>query len=52
MDATFREEENASYASQGHLRIVLNSSLKYIGIAAYVKDGGVVIVCEYSDIPN
>ena len=52
LDATFREEENASYASQGHLRIVLNSSLKYIGIAAYVKDGGVVIVCEYSDIPK
>ena len=52
LDATFREEENAPYASQGHLRIVLNAPLKYIGIAAYVKDGGVVIVCEYSDIPN
>jgi len=52
LDATFREEENAPYAKQGHLRNVLNSLLKYTGIGAYVYKGWVVVVCEYSDVPN
>ena len=52
LDAIFKEEENAPYAYQGHLRIGLSPALKYIGIAAYVKDGGLVVVCEYSDVPN
>ena len=52
LDATFREEENAPYAQQGHLRIELNSMLKYIGIGAYVYKGWVVVVCEYSDVPD
>ncbi len=52
LDATFREEEEAPYARQGHLRIVLNESLKYIGIGAYVYKGAIVVVCECSDIPQ
>ena len=52
LDATFREEEDAPYARQGHLRIVLNEALKYTGIGSYVYKGAVVVVCEYSDIPN
>ena len=52
LDATFREEEEAPYARQGHLRIILNEALKYTGIGAYVYKGAVVVVCEYSDFSN
>ena len=52
LDATFRNEEERDYSGQGHLRIELSPSLKYIGIGAYVYKGWLAVVCEYSDIPN
>ena len=52
LDGTFRNEEAGNYAQQGHLRIELNAALKYIGIGAYVYNDRIVVVCEYSDLPN
>ncbi len=50
LDSTYRCEESLRYESQGHLRIVLNSLLKYIGTGAYVYKGYLVTVSEYSDV--
>lgn len=52
LDATFRNEESLSFDRQGHLQVVLNGGLNYIGIGAYCYQGYIVVVCEYSDIPN
>ena len=52
LDATFRQEEPAEYALQGHLRVSLSPTVNYIGIGAYFYQGYIVVVCEYSDIPN
>ena len=52
LDSTYRCEESSPYELQGHLRIVLNSDLKYIGTGAYVYKGYLVTVSEYSDVPN
>ena len=52
LEGTFRNEEAGNYAQQGHLRIELNAALKYIGIGAYVYHDRIVVVCEYSDLPN